>query len=78
MQGILPDLFQAEYLLPYHHRGYQPQRCEEKATKYFEGWKQGDVEANFSTPQKPASTQVDFVDKAVRCNPSSTSPTPLS
>ncbi len=39
--------------------------AKKKAAKYFEGWKQGDVKkANFSTPQKPASTQVDFVDKA--------------
>ncbi|MCC6725177.1 MAG: insulinase family protein [Saprospiraceae bacterium] len=35
------------------------------AQKYFGDWKQGDVKkTKFDTPQKPAATQVDFVDKA--------------
>ncbi len=35
------------------------------APKYFGDWKQGEVQnIKFDTPQKPAATQVDFVDKA--------------
>lgn len=35
------------------------------APKYFEAWKQGEVKKQkFDTPQRPTTTQVDFVDKA--------------
>ncbi|MBK8564887.1 MAG: insulinase family protein [Saprospiraceae bacterium] len=35
------------------------------APKYFGEWKQGEVKkGKFDTPQKPAATQIDFVDKA--------------